>query len=131
MECHGGMQSSHMWDAPEGVHLTALVQRRCKPCAGGVEPLSGLRLARLLPQAPGWSLGADGRCLVRKFRFRHFSETMAFVNVLAWIASRQGHHPDFRAGYDYCEVRFTTHAIGGLSENDFICAARLNAVVDH
>jgi 4a-hydroxytetrahydrobiopterin dehydratase len=55
---------------------------------------------------------------------------MAFVNAMAWVANREDHHPDFTAGYNYCEVTFTTHAIDGLSENDFICAAKVNALLD-
>jgi 4a-hydroxytetrahydrobiopterin dehydratase len=76
---------------------------------------------------PGWRLTEDGRGLKRRFRFPSFQHLVAFLNALAWIAIRQGHHPDFTARHYDCTVNWTTHAIGGLSENDFICAARLSA----
>ncbi len=74
-------------------------------------------------------MGPEGRSISRKFEFKGFLTTMTFINAMAWMAMRQGHHPDFKAGYDYCDVSYTTHAIGGLSENDFICAARLNSIM--
>jgi len=106
---------------------TLLKEHHCTPCEGGIDPLSEDRIARLLPQVPDWQLAEDGLAIQRRFEFAHFNKTMAFVNLLAWIANRQGHHPDFTVGFYHCDVRFTTHAIGGLSENDFICAARLDA----
>lgn len=100
------------------------------PCEGGIDPLSEARIATLLPQIPGWQLDQDGRAINRRYEFASFSKTMAFVNLLAWIANRQGHHPDFTVSFYHCDVHFTTHAIGGLSENDFICAARLDDQVE-
>ncbi len=79
-----------------------------------------------LKQIEGWELSEDGKMLSRRFTFKNFYENMAFINAMAWIANTQDHHPDFSAGYNYCRMNFTTHAIGGLSENDFICAAKLN-----
>lgn len=108
----------------------ALEQRKCVPCEGGMAPLSAERVATLLAQVPGWSLSADGKKIARRFEFKGFYKTMAFINAMAWIANQQGHHPDFEAGYNFCLVHFTTHAIDGLSENDFICAAKLNALLD-
>lgn len=107
-----------------------LAERACAPCEGGIDPLPEARIARLLPQVPGWSLADEGRALRRRFTFRGRRRLMAFVNALAWVASRQGHHPDFTVSHYDCDVTWTTHAIGGLSENDFICAARVNALVD-
>jgi 4a-hydroxytetrahydrobiopterin dehydratase len=80
-----------------------------------------------MAQLPGWAVA--GNELVRTFTFRNYYETMAFVNAVAWIAHTEDHHPDLRVGYDRCEVRYSTHAIGGLSENDFICAAKVSALV--
>lgn len=111
--------------------MVDLAQRHCKPCEGGAEPLSEDRVRRLLDQVPGWSLTRDGKTIQRRFEFKGFFRTMAFINALAWVAHRQGHHPDFKAGYNACEVLFTTHAIGGLSENDFICASRVNALLEN
>jgi 4a-hydroxytetrahydrobiopterin dehydratase len=106
-----------------------LADRHCKPCEGGVDPLPRNQAEILLGQVPGWALAADGKTIGRRFEFKGFYRTMAFINALAWIAHAEDHHPDFAAGYNYCEVNYTTHAIGGLSENDFICAARINALL--
>jgi len=106
----------------------SLLHNHCTPCEGGIDPLPPARVERLLPQIPGWALTAAGDGLQRRFEFAGFKQTMAFVNALAWLANQQGHHPDFTVGFYHCVVNFTTHAIGGLSENDFICAARLDAL---
>jgi len=83
-----------------------------------------------LEQVPGWKLADDGASISRTFKFKDFLTTISFINAMAYIAEQQGHHPDFSAGYNYCEVHYTTHAIGGLSENDFICAAKINALLE-
>ena len=80
---------------------------------------------QLLPQLGDWQLGADNRSIFKEFRFKNFYRTMAFVNAMAWIANQTDHHPDFEVGYNRCKVTYTTHSIGGLSINDFICAAKL------
>ncbi len=103
-----------------------LSQRHCKPCEGGVPPLSRKAAERNLEEVKEWELAADGKAISRRLRFKNFHQTMAFINAMAGIADTQDHHPDFSAGYNYCQVNYTTHAIGGLSENDFICAAKLN-----
>ncbi len=111
--------------------MDALTEQSCRPCEGGIDPLSAERVSRLLPQVPGWTLASDGHAIRRRFDFPGFGRTMGFINAMSWMANRQGHHPDFTAGADHCTVHYTTHAIGGLSENDFICAARLNALVEN
>jgi 4a-hydroxytetrahydrobiopterin dehydratase len=70
-----------------------------------------------------------GQAIRREFRFKNFYETMAFVNAVAWISHREDHHPDLELGYNHCVVHYSTHATGGLSENDFICAARVDALL--
>src|SRR6476469_9701213 len=80
----------------------------------------------MLGKLKGWIL-EDGR-LVKVYPFTNYYQTMAFVNALAWISHREDHHPDLRVGYNQCRVEYTTHAIGGLSENDFICAAKCDAL---
>ena len=84
----------------------------------------------LLPQIPGWELSEGGQALSRTFRFKDYYATMAFVNALAWIAHREDHHPDLGVHYDRAVVRFSTHDVGGLSENDFICAAKTSALTE-
>lgn len=103
-----------------------LTARRCKPCEGGMPPLDESRIRELLGGLQGWEL--EGSAIGKTFRFRNYYETMAFVNATAWISHREDHHPDLEVGYNQCRVHFTTHAIGGLSENDFICAAKIDAL---
>ena len=110
--------------------MNDLVNQQCKPCEGGVCPLEENVSIQQLEQIPGWDLTENKLGIVRTFKFKNFENTMSFINAMAEMAEQQGHHPDFSAGYNYCEVRFTTHAIGGLSENDFICAAKINQLLD-
>lgn len=110
--------------------MSELSTRTCKPCEGGVEPLSHPEAERMRGQlADNWALSKDGKSIAADFRFQDFYRTMAFVNAVAWVANQQDHHPDIACGYNYANIRFTTHAIGGLSENDFICAARVDALM--
>jgi len=112
------------------VDLNDLKNKRCKPCEGGICPLDNDHSLLNLTQLPGWQLAKDGKSIVRMIEFDHFLATMSFINAMAFMAEQQGHHPDFSAGYHYCKVRYTTHAIGGLSENDFICAAKINGLLE-
>ncbi|MCH7507970.1 MAG: 4a-hydroxytetrahydrobiopterin dehydratase [Proteobacteria bacterium] len=107
-----------------------LTARHCTPCEGGAAPMTRKEAQATLRQIAGWELSEDGTMISRRFRFKNFFETMAFINAMAWIANTQDHHPDFSASYNYCLVNYTTHAIGGLSENDFICAAKVTALLD-
>lgn len=109
--------------------MNELARKKCKPCEGGVEPLTADQVRPLLKGLEGWSLGADGT-IARTYNFRNYFETMAFANAAAWISHREDHHPDMMVGYDKCRVAYITHAINGLSENDFICAAKLDALFE-
>jgi 4a-hydroxytetrahydrobiopterin dehydratase len=110
--------------------MTDLVERQCKPCEGGVPPLSDEVAAELMAALhPDWSLSDDGKWIRRTFEFSGFNRTMGFVNALAWIANTEGHHPDLEVSYRECVVNYTTHAIAGLTENDFICAAKIDRLV--
>ena len=107
--------------------MATLAEKTCKPCEGGVEPLTRQRSVDLLEQLhDDWTLADDAAYIERAFNFPVFSRTIAFVNAIAWVATVEGHHPDLEVGYGRCVVRYTTHAIGGLSENDFICAAKID-----
>lgn len=104
-----------------------LTDRKCKPCEGGIPPLGKEEAENLLKQLEqGWQL-ADSK-ISRVFPFKNYYQTMAFVNAAAWVSHREDHHPDMMVGYNQCRVEYTTHAIGGLSENDFICAAKIDAL---
>ena len=110
--------------------LIPLARAHCLPRRGHEHRLGQAREAELLPQVPGWELAEEGRALVRTFSFEDYHRTLAFVNALAWIAHREDHHPDLGVHYDRCVVRFSTHDVGGLSENDFICAAKAAALLE-
>lgn len=106
-----------------------LKEQRCLPCEGGVEPLDPPHAEDYLAKlSPGWALDERGRELRREFRFKDFYRTMSFVNAIAHIANQQNHHPDLEVGYNRCLVRYSTHAVKGLTVNDFICAARIDAL---
>jgi 4a-hydroxytetrahydrobiopterin dehydratase len=107
-----------------------LTEQKCAACEGGVSPLARTEAEDFRAQVDeGWQLTEDAREIRREFRFRNFYHTIAFVNAVAWIANREDHHPDLEVGYNRCLVRFSTHSIGGLSRNDFICAAKIDAIL--
>jgi 4a-hydroxytetrahydrobiopterin dehydratase len=107
--------------------MTDLSERKCVPCEGGVPALSRPDAEKLLRKlALHWKLDEATTALRREFRFDNFFRTMSFVNAVAHIANIEDHHPDLEVGYNYCRVRYSTHAIQGLSENDFICAAKID-----
>ncbi|GAC1454892.1 MAG: 4a-hydroxytetrahydrobiopterin dehydratase [Steroidobacteraceae bacterium] len=109
--------------------MTTLAERTCKPCEGGVAPLSRAEAQAYLAQVSvAWTLTPDAHALRREFAFKDFYRTMSFVNALAHVANIEDHHPDLEVGYNYCRVTFTTHAIKGLSENDFVCAAKVDRI---
>jgi len=92
--------------------------------------MGGEQAGRLLEQLHAdWMLAGDNKSINRTFRFRNYYQTLAFVNALAWIVHGEDHHPELEVGYSRCLVRYSTHAVGGLSENDFICAARIDALL--
>ncbi|HUH89897.1 MAG TPA: 4a-hydroxytetrahydrobiopterin dehydratase [Lysobacter sp.] len=108
--------------------MIPLAQAHCIPRRGIEHKLTEARLRELLPQVSGWELAENGHALSRTFKFDDYYRTMAFVNALAFIAHREDHHPDLSVHYNRCVVRFSTHDVGGLSENDFICAAKTQAL---
>ncbi len=105
--------------------FTSLETKHCKPCEGGTPPLSSEKITELLKQLEGWDL--FDRLIGKLYNFKNYYQTMAFVNAVAWISHREDHHPDMIVSYNKCRVEYSTHAIGGLSENDFICAAKIDA----
>ncbi len=101
-----------------------LTDKRCKPCEGGVAPLTLKKADVLLAHLDDWL--HEGCEIKKTFTFKNYYRTMAFVNAAAYVSHGEDHHPDMLVGYKTCTVTYTTHAIGGLSENDFICAAKLD-----
>jgi len=106
-----------------------LSARKCVPCEGGVPPLTPAQAKLLRRQLhDDWQIAEDSKSLKRSLKFKDFYRTMSFVNALAHIANTEDHHPDLELGYNYCRVTFSTHAIRGLSENDFVCAAKVDLI---
>jgi 4a-hydroxytetrahydrobiopterin dehydratase len=109
--------------------VSDLTRKHCKPCEGGTAPLSRSEAEALMKQLHGdWKLADDGKSIRREWKFKNFYRTMSFVNAAAHIANAEDHHPDLEVGYGYCRMKFNTHAIGGLSENDFICGAKVDTL---
>lgn len=107
---------------------TDLALARCTPRRGAEHRLSAEQVADFAARVPEWSVVDDGAAITRTFRFADYYRTMAFVNALAFVAHEQDHHPDLGVHYDRCVVRYSTHDVGGLSDNDFICAAKADAL---
>ena len=108
--------------------MNNLLQRHCVPCEGGTAPLSAAEAAKLLPAVPQWQLSVDAKSIEREFIFKDFKEALAFVNEGAQIAEQEGHHPDIYISWNKVRLILSTHAINGLSENDFILAAKIDAI---
>lgn len=107
-----------------------LNSRHCESCEGIGAALNPEQIRHLTPQlASGWEVINQHTQIKKNFSFKDFYETMAFVNAIAWIANIENHHPDLEIGYNYCHVTFMTHALKGLSHNDFICAAKIDALL--
>lgn len=103
-----------------------LLDTHCTPRKGPADSLDAPSITQLGALVPDWRV--EGNELRREFRFRDFHETMGFINAVAWIANREDHHPDLELGYNYCRMRWSTHDVGGLSLNDFLCAAKIDAL---
>lgn len=104
--------------------INELADRRCRPLKGPEHRLAADAVASKLGALPGWSLVEDGAAIAKTFRFPDYHRTMAFVNALAYVAHAEDHHPDLGVHYDRVVVRYSTHDVGGLSENDLVCAAK-------
>lgn len=107
-----------------------LSSKHCEACEGIGSALSKEQINNLLPQLDKhWKFSTDNKKIYKNFKFKNFFETISFVNAIAFIANKENHHPDLEVGYNYCNVSFTTHALGGLSQNDFICAAKIDRLL--
>jgi len=106
--------------------MSNLLHQRCQALEGGT-PMSPAAIHDHLAQVSGWHLA--GGAIEKTFAFKNYLETISFVNALAWVCNTEDHHPELRVSYDRCVVRFDTHSVGGISINDFICAAKADALV--
>ncbi len=109
--------------------MNALIEKKCKGCESDSELLSLSEIEALLSKIPGWSLSVENKMIFREFFFKNYYQTMAFVNMIAWLSHQENHHPDLNVYYNKCIVQYHTHALNGLSENDFICAAKINVLL--
>lgn len=109
--------------------MPGLTKGTCKPCEGGVLPMNNDQVNHLLKEIPNWQTDQETgvRYIQRLFEFKDYYHTIGFVNFIAWISHCENHHPELEISYNRCIVRYSTHAILGLSENDFICAAKVDA----
>lgn len=103
----------------------SLEERRCVPCEGGTMPLTIQEAETLMKELSGWELSPDAKKIEKEFKFKNFAEALAFANKVGAIAEAEGHHPDLMLAWGKVGIELTTHAIGGLSVNDFILAAKI------
>lgn len=110
--------------------MTHLAHKKCIPCPVGAVPLTvEICQTYLHKECSGWALSHDGKSIERRVQFKNYYETMAFVNAVAWVAHQEDHHPDLEVHYNHCLIHYNTHTVDGLSENDFICAAKVNMLL--
>ena len=110
----------------QGLTFNELADGTCQQLSGAGHRLDTSRLAELLTQLPGWE--CDGKAIAKSFSFAGYAATLAFVNAVARIAREQDHHPDIAFGYNRCRVAYTTHSADGITLNDLICAAKIEAL---
>ncbi|MCR4325443.1 MAG: 4a-hydroxytetrahydrobiopterin dehydratase [Patescibacteria group bacterium] len=108
--------------------MTELAKKKCVPCEGGVAPLTRDEATELMKQLDGWTLSGDTRWISKEFKFGHFADAFVFAEKVAEIAKAEDHHPDLQISWSKAVVELTTHAIKGLSENDFILAAKIDKI---
>ncbi|TBR39554.1 MULTISPECIES: 4a-hydroxytetrahydrobiopterin dehydratase [Dyella] len=111
--------------------IADLANQHCIPRKGPENALNATQVKALLAELPGWTVTADGKAMVKDFKFKDFHHTLGFINAVGFMANQEDHHPDLEAGYGHCQVLWSTHDVGGLSLNDFICAARVETLLAH
>ncbi|MDF3055091.1 MAG: pterin-4-alpha-carbinolamine dehydratase [Gammaproteobacteria bacterium] len=103
-----------------------ITDKKCLPCEGFGAAMDKQTAMAMMSEVKGWSLNDAGTEISRDIEFKNYYQTIAFVNAIAWLAHQENHHPNLEVGYNHCLIKYTTHALQGLSENDFICAAKVN-----
>lgn len=109
--------------------MNNLSSKHCVPCEGGTLPMNAIDTAQYLKKVPSWQANSDYKNISREFKFKNFKEAIVFVNQISEIAENEGHHPNIRISYNRVNIELQTHAIKGLSENDFILAAKINTLL--
>lgn len=106
-----------------------LAGQHCQPRKGAADAIDAIARDACLHDLPGWQLAADGRAISKDFHFADFHHTLGFINAVGFMANHEDHHPDIEAGYGHCRLTWSTHDVGGLSMNDMICAAKVEALL--
>lgn len=109
--------------------MKALIEKKCQGCEGEANLLSSSEIQDLLTKIPNWKIDSNNKIIIREFYFKNYYQTIAFVNRVAWLSHQENHHPDLTVNFNKCVVQYTTHALNGLSENDFICAAKITELL--
>ena len=113
--------------------MTDLADKKCIPCEGGIPGFEITEIHKYLKMVDGWEVKADEDkiyYLIKNFKFKNFLESQGFINNVGQISENEGHHPDITFGWGYAKISITTHAIEGLSENDFILAAKIDQIIN-
>ena len=113
--------------------MSDLVNKKCAPCEGGILPFNISEIHKYQKKVDGWDISKDNKenfFLIKKFNFKNFIDSQEFINKVGEISEDEGHHPDISFGWGYAEIKITTHAIEGLSENDFILAAKIDKIIN-
>ena len=113
--------------------MTELIQKKCKPCEGGISALDISEIHKYQKKNDGWEVKSNEKkiyFLEKKFKFKNFLNSQKFINEVSKISENEGHHPDILFGWGYAKIKITTHAIEGLSENDFILAAKIDKIIN-
>jgi 4a-hydroxytetrahydrobiopterin dehydratase len=106
--------------------MSELHKIRCLGCEGGLPVLTHEEILKYLSETRDWKVNENHKFIFKHYMFTDFYQTMAFVNAIAWIAHQEGHHPDLEVGFNYCRVKYKTHAVNGITKNDFICAVKID-----
>ena len=109
-----------------------LSSKKCIPCEGGVDPINKDQALKLISKLDkGWRLSIDNRNITKDFKFKNHYEVISAINLIAWVSHKEDHHPEITFGYSNLSIKFFTYAIDGLSENDFICAAKIDKAMQY
>ena len=103
--------------------------KHCQACEGGIKPLSAAEINKRLTALVAWQFDEINKCIRKVFEFKGYARTMAFVNAVAWIATVENHHPDLEVSFNRCVVKYQTHAAGGVTENDLLCAEKVEELL--
>ena len=109
--------------------MSNLINMKCEPCSGNTPKMSLIEIEKNLSKINNWQLNDNKEMIFKKFKFKNFKESLHFINLVGGLAEEEGHHPDISLGWGYCLIMIHTHAIKGLSINDFILASKIDQII--